>query len=139
MSYASFQSATIRLNAGASPGASNFEWKVLSPGSGYNWRWGVNSAQTRLEFTAPGKYVIKLTVDNSCMIPSAKNITVNVVTPTSASLQAQADGCVTLNYTPNPYSNGTTYYINGTAYTVSPSHYLRGHITWQPMSPMRAE
>jgi len=113
-------SATIRLNAGASPGASSFEWKVLSPGSGYNWRWGVNSAQTRLEFTAPGKYVIKLTVDNTCMIPSAKNITVNVVTPTSASLQAQADGCVTLSYTPSPFTNGTTYYINGTAYTNFP-------------------
>ncbi|MFK7809885.1 MAG: PKD domain-containing protein, partial [Saprospiraceae bacterium] len=72
-----------------------------------------NVTDPTIVFSDTGFVQIILTVDNSCLIPDYDTMSFYIASGVALTLQNQPDGCVTLEYTPNPYNPDAVYTING--------------------------
>lgn len=107
----------VRFNADGSQFETNYNWSI-SPSSGYTWQGNRLNDTTFVQFTAPGTYTVTLRVDNQCQQADEATFTVEVLPVLSLNLTPQADGCLTLFYTPT-LTPGATYTLNGTNYTAA--------------------
>lgn len=105
----------VRFNADGSQFETSYNW-TISPSSGYTWQGNRMNDTTFVQFSAPGVYTVTLQVDNPCQQPDEASFTVEVLPALSLNLAPQADGCLTLSYTPTIVP-GATYTLNGVAYT----------------------
>lgn len=104
----------IRLTGAGSLNASLYTWTVSGPGR-TQWLNNSNRQQiSRLDIFEAGIYTVTLSVDNNCMNPSTKTLTIDVKSAEGLlPLKEQEDGCISLNYRPDPLNLNATYTLNG--------------------------
>ena len=104
----------VRLASTGTLNTSLYNWTVSGPGR-TNWVNNSNRrATSRLDIFEPGVYTVTLTSDNACNKPNTKTLTIEAKSAEALlPFKPQEDGCISLNYTPNPLNLKATYTING--------------------------
>lgn len=108
------QGSIVRLNATGTQNASLYNWSISGGG---RTRWVNNNNRSevvRLDIIDPGTYTITFTANNACDRPSRKVLTIEAKAAEALlPLRKQEDGCISLNYRPEPFNANATYKING--------------------------
>ncbi|MEM9846504.1 MAG: PKD domain-containing protein [Bacteroidota bacterium] len=116
---------TVFVNGSNSQNASFFEW-TANTNRGIRWLSSQRNRQDTLLFTEAGTYEITLEVDNACGNPNETTIQFEVIEAVSLLINAQADVCEALSYTPDPLIPEATYRINGMEQSTFPVDLLPG-------------
>lgn len=108
------QGNVVRLNGMGTTNASLYNWSI-SGGGRTQWINGNNRSEVvRLDIIDPGTYTITFTANNACDRPSRKILTIEAKAAEALlPLKLQADGCISLNYRPEPFNMNAAYKING--------------------------
>lgn len=108
----------INLTADGSSNATEYDWGIDPNGDFVLEDDPSNdSLCIRFEPTASGVYTVELEVNNACDVPDAEQLEVEVIPEVSLNLQPQEDGCLSLEYSPEPLQPGVAYNLNGTLYS----------------------
>ncbi len=107
--------AIVSLDGAGSLFQEAYEWTVEGPAGGWMWTAGTpteDSAQVQIRIMLPGEYTIGLEVGNYCQRTDRVQIRIIAENPPELRLQAQADSCFTLAYTPLPLNQQAIYFID---------------------------
>ncbi|SEP96783.1 PKD domain-containing protein [Neolewinella agarilytica] len=105
------ESAVVRINSSASVGLTGRTWSVNRSGATIFDR---NDVITRVEFDRPGDYVFTLRGSNeNCDLTDEASFTIRVIpADVLEELRPQADECISLSYTPDPFNPAAIYEVD---------------------------
>lgn len=109
----------VTLNGDSlSQNETSYFWEVIGRRNDYIWNFEPMINQPivpdqMITFRDTGIFNIILTVNNACGKEDKDTLTFRVLDAEALFLNSQADGCLELDYTPDPLNSGATYIVNG--------------------------